>query len=141
MPNKPGRRVPLGPDPREHPLWCFHCGTYCNLFISSILPLRQASEGVLQVSYTCTACGLSYRHVADISEFAGALNLAAGRNDVVIYSGQYIHCGQSMQETALGEIRIDSPVTREDEPGKNMSVYLEIRALECPCGFRLLLPD
>ena len=40
------------------------------------------------VSYTCTACGLSYRHVADVGQFAGILNLAAGRNDVVIFSGQ-----------------------------------------------------
>lgn len=140
MSNKPGRRVPRGPDPREHPLWCFRCGTYCHLFISSIVPLWPVSEGAMQVSYTCTACGLSSRHVADVSEFAGVLNLTAGRNDVVIFSGQYIHCGQSMEQTGSGGIRVDSPIAGEDEPGMTMSVYLEIRVLECPCGFRLMLP-
>lgn len=132
--------MPLGPDPREHPLWCLRCGTYYHLFVSSILPLWPASEGAVQVSYTCTACGLCYRHLADVGQFTGILNLAAGRNDVVIYSGQYIHCGQSMQQTGSGEIRLDSPGAGDDEPGKTKSVHLEIRILECPCGFRLMLP-
>ena len=140
MAKKPGRHVPLGPDPREHPLWCLRCGTDCDLFISSIVPLGPASEGAVQVSYSCTACGSSYRHVADVSRFAGVRNLAAGRDDVVIYSGQYIHCGQSMQQTGSGVTRLDSPSAGDDEPGKAMGVCLEFRVLDCPCGFRLMLP-
>ena len=139
MSNKPGRRRPLGPDPREHPLWCLRCGTYRQLFISSVVPLWPVSEGALQVSYTCTACGLSYDHVADVSQFAGIANLAAGRDDVIIFSGEYIHCGQSMQQTASGGIRLDSLGAGEEELGTS-SVYLEIRVLECPCSFRLMLP-
>lgn len=44
-----------------------------------------------------TACGPSYDHVADVSKFAGVENLAEGRNEVIIFSGEYFHCGQSMQ--------------------------------------------
>jgi DNA-directed RNA polymerase subunit RPC12/RpoP len=139
MSNKPGRRRPPGPDPREHPLRCLQCGTYRQLFISSVVPIWPVSEGALQVSYTCTACGLSYDHVADVSQFAGIANLAAGRDDVLIFMGEYIHCGQSMQHTASGEIRLDSPSSGAEDPGTR-SVYLEIRVLECPCGFRLMLP-
>ncbi len=121
-------------------MWCALCGTDSHLFISSIVPLWPASEGALQVSYTCTACGLSRCQVADVGQFAGILGLAAGRNDVLVFSGQYIHCGQSMQQTGSGGIRLDSPAAGEGEHGKAMSVHLEVRVLECPCGFRLLLP-
>ena len=141
MSKKPGRSGPLGPDPPEHPLWCPHCGTDQHLFISSIMPLWPASEGALQVSYTCTACRVSYGRVADVGQFAGILNVAAGRNDVVIFSGQYIHCGQSMQQTGSGGVGLDSPSAGEVEPGTTMSVYLDTRVLECPCGYRLMLPD
>lgn len=140
MTKKPGRRVPRGPDPRERPLWCLRCGTVGDPFISSIVPLWPASAGAVQVSYTCTACGLSYHHVADVSQFDGTLNLASGRDDVVIYRGQYIHCGQSMQQTSSGVLRLGNPAGGDHEPGKAMGVYLETRAMECPCGFRLMLP-
>jgi hypothetical protein len=91
------------------------------------------------VSYTCTACGLFFNHVADVNQFAGVANLVAGRNDVLVFSGEYIHCGQSMQQTASGEVRLDSPAAGDEELG-TPGVYLEIRVLECPCGFRLTLP-
>jgi hypothetical protein len=141
MANRPARRVPLGPDPREHPLWCLHCGTYADLFISSIVPVWPVSEGALKVSFTCTACGLSYHHVADVSEFAGVRNLVAGRNDVVLFSGQYIHCGQSMQQTTSTGLKVTAPTAGEYEAGETMGVHLDVRVLDCPCGFRLMLPD
>ena len=105
------------------------------------MPLWPASEGSLQVSYTCSACGLSYRRVADTDQFAGVANLKAERNDVVIFSGHYIHCGQALQETACGWLRFDSPLDGEKESWTTMTVCIEIRVLECPCGFRLILPD
>jgi hypothetical protein len=44
-----------------------------------------------------------------------------------------------MQQTASGGIRLDSPAAGDDELG-TPCVYLEIRVLGCPCGFRLMLP-
>lgn len=98
--------------------------------------IRRCVAGVLYLHRS----RLSYHHVVEVSQFAGILNLAAGRNDVVIFSGQYIHCGQSMQETASGGIRLDILTAGEDESGETTGVYVDIRVLECPCGFRLMLP-
>ncbi|MET1087751.1 MAG: hypothetical protein ABWY04_11630 [Arthrobacter sp.] len=93
------------------------------------------------VSYDCTACGLSYQRIADAGQFAGVRNLGAKREDVVIFSGQYLHCGQSLQHTASGWVEFDSPVPGGDEPWATGNVCLEVRVLECPCGFQLIIPD
>jgi hypothetical protein len=141
MSNNPERRVPRGPDPQDRPLSCLYCGSDSHLFITCILPLWPVFEGTVQVSYSCTACNLTYRHVAKATEFAGVLNLNPGSSDLLYYSGHYIHCGQSMQKTASGIVRFDSPIGSDEEPGETIEVRLEVRLVECPCGFRLVLPE
>lgn len=112
---------------------------YRELFIRSVMPLWPVSEDCGKCPVPTTACGPSYDHVADVSKFAGIENLAEGRNDVIIFSGDYFHCGQSMQKAASSGIRMDSPAAGEEELGTS-SVYIENRVLECPCGFRLMPP-
>lgn len=141
MSKEPKREAPQDREPERLPLWCLHCGTDCHLFIRSIAPPGSGSSTAVTVCYACTRCGVSYRHLADVSQFAGALNINAQSQDVLVFSGQYIHCGQSMQQTATGVLRLDGRVLEENESGKAKCVYLDIRVLECPCGFRLVLPD
>ena len=141
MSNKPERRAPRGPEPQDQTLSCLHCGTDRHLFISSIVPLWPVIDGTVQVSYSCTACGVSYRRLAKATEFAGVLNLDPGSRDLLIFNGHYLHCGQSMQKTATGIVRFDSPHSSDEESGKSMDVRIEVRLLECPCGFGLVVPD
>jgi hypothetical protein len=68
------------------------------------------------------------------------LSLNAVSQDVVVLDGHYIHCGQSMQRTASGFLRLNGRLIGE-ESTKSRDVYLDIRVMECPCGFRLVLPD
>jgi hypothetical protein len=141
MSNKPERRAPRGPEPQDQTLSCLHCGTARHLFISSILPQWPVVDGAVQVSYSCTGCGGSYRHLAKATEFAGVLNPDPGSLDLLIFSGHYIHCGQSMQKTATGIARFGSPRSSDGGSGKSMDVRIEVRLLECPCGFGLVVPE
>lgn len=138
MTSQPERDVPFGPERQSPALWCRHCGSDTHLFISSIVPLWPVFDGAVQVSYSCTACAISYRHLAEVAQFAGALNPYPGSSDLLLFSGHYIHCGQSLQEIASGVLRFSNPL---DPDGESTDVRLEIRVLECPCGFRLVLPD
>lgn len=138
MSKNPKHHLPR-PKPQRPPLCCTGCGTDSHLFISSVGP-PPGTDNPVMVSYTCTRCWVSYRHEADAAEFDGALNSAAGSPGVLVFSGQYIHCRQSMQETATGVLRLDGR-TVDEESGKPLGVHLDIRVIECPCGFRLVLPD
>jgi hypothetical protein len=140
MSKNPKHQASRGPKPQRPPLCCVHCGTDSHLFISSIAPSSPVSANPVRISYTCTRCGVSYCRLADVTEFAGVLNVNAGSQDVLVFSGQYIHCRRSMQETASGVLRLDGR-TADEESGKPLDVYLDIRVMECPCGFRLVLPD
>lgn len=139
MSRNPGRHAPR-PKSQRPPLYCIHCCTDSHLFISSIAPPSPDSDDPVTVSYTCTRCWVWYRRQADATEFAGSLNTGPGSQDVLVFSGQYIHCRQSMQETASGVLRLDGR-TAGEESGKPLDAYLDIRVMECPCGFRLVLPD
>jgi hypothetical protein len=138
--SKNPKRHKSGPKPQRGRLCCNHCGTDSHLFISSIAPPSPGSDAPVTVSSICTRCWVSYRQQADATEFAGVLNINAGSQDVLIFSGQYIHCRQSMQETASGVLRLEGR-TADEESGKPLDAYLDIRVMECPCGFRLMLPD
>ncbi|SKC10083.1 hypothetical protein SAMN05660473_04165 [Arthrobacter sp. 49Tsu3.1M3] len=134
-------KYPKHPAPRPKPqLCCDRCGTDSDLFISSITPPSPGSGDPVIVSYTCTRCWVAYRQVADPAEFAGALNVNEGPQDVLVFGGQYIHCRQAMRETGLGVLCLDGR-TADEKSGNPLQVRLEIRLLECPCGFRLVLPD
>lgn len=111
-----------------------------HLFISSLAPPSPASHDSVAIYYTCTQCGHSDCYWADEHQFTGSVRMTAGLDNVLVVSGHYIHCGQSMQETAPGVLRPDGRVLSE-EAGKSMSVFLDIRVMGCPCGFRLVLPD
>jgi hypothetical protein len=141
MSNKPERHVSRGPEPQDQTLSCRYCRTDSHLFISSIMPLWPDSQGAVQVCYRCTACGLSYRRVAQVKEFAGVLKRHPGSSDLVFYAGHYVHCGQSMQQTATGIVQFDGHGDSDEESREAVSLRLEIRMLECPCGFQLVLPD
>jgi hypothetical protein len=141
MSNSPERRVPRGPGPQDQPLSCLYCGSDSHLFISSVLPLWPVFDGAVEVSYSCTACALSYHHLAKATDFAGVLKLNPESRDLLIFSGHYLHCSQSMQKTGSGIVRFDSPIGSDEEPGETIEVRLEVRLLECPCGFRLVLPE
>lgn len=140
MSRNPKHNLPHGPDPQRPNLCCSRCGTEDRLFISAIAPPAPASRNSVAVYYTCTKCGLSQCYWADESQFIGALYVIAGLPDVVLFGTQYLHCGQSLQKTASGVLRLDGRVV-EDEFRNALAVYLEIRVMECPCGYRLVLPD
>lgn len=139
MSKNPKHHAPR-PKPQRPPLYCVRCGTDSHLFISSIAQPPAGPDDPVTVSYTCTRCWVSYRRVADAAEFAGVLDIDAGSPDVLVFSGQYIHCRQSMQQTASGVLRLEGR-TSEEASRKPLGVYLDIRVMECRCGFRLVLPD
>lgn len=140
MSRNPKRHLPQDPEPQRPELCCAQCRTDAHLFISSIAQPSPASKNSVAVYYTCTKCGLSQCYWADEAQFIGAATMTAGRREVLVFKDQYIHCGQSMQETASGVLRIDGRIVGE-EVRNAMAVYLDIRVMECPCGFRLVLPD
>jgi hypothetical protein len=139
MSKQPKRHGARGSQQQIPPLCCVHCSTDSHLFINSITPSSADPAHHVEVLYTCTRCGVRYRHTAEASHFDG-LDFEAGSQDVVVFSGQYIHCRRSMQETASGVLRLDGRVLGE-ESGKPLDVYLDIRLMECACGYRLVLPD
>ena len=106
------------------------------MFISALAPPAPASRNSVAAYYTCTNCGLSQCYWADESQFIGA----AGLHDAVLFGKQYLHCGQSLLKTASGVLRLDGRIV-EDEFRNAMAVYLEISVMECPCGYRLVLPE
>lgn len=102
-------------------------------------PPSPTSGNSVAVFFTCTGCGQSYCHVAAADRFAGTLNVTAGSREVLAFSGQYIHCGQAMQKTGSAVLRIDGRISEDEFPNAR-DACLEIRVMECPCGFRLDLP-
>jgi hypothetical protein len=138
MSNKPQRQAPR-PEPHRPPLFCAHCGTDAHVFISSITPPSPASGNRVAISYTCTRCDGKYHQLAHTAGIAGALNMNPGSQDVLVFNGQYVHCRQPMQQTASGVIALNGP-SENAKPG-TPAVYLDVRMLQCPCGFRLVLPD
>ena len=140
MSGNPKHNGPYGPEPHRPLLCCDECGTDSHLFISSVFAPALHSDQSVKIFYTCTKCGRSYRQLAEPSQFAGILSFNAVSQDVVVLDGHYIHCGQSMQRTASGFVMLDGRLIGE-ESAKSRDVYLDIRIMECPCGFRLVLPD
>jgi hypothetical protein len=99
------------------------------------------SAGRVEVSYTCTACGLYYTHGADIAQVALILNRPGRTADVLMFGGHYIHCGQPMEKTSSELRRLHSTVSTDGGTDETLEVYLATRVLRCSCGFQMELPE
>lgn len=81
---------------------------------------------------TCIRCWVSDRRLAGAAEFTGVLNADAEFQEVLLFSGQYIRCGQLMQATASGVLGLGgraadqtSPGTRSEPPAPTSSLVEE----------------
>jgi DNA-directed RNA polymerase subunit RPC12/RpoP len=130
------------PPPPDSPLRCGTCRTDRHLRISSIEELSPPSNAMVQVSYACNACGLFSTHPADVAQVALALSRAGGASEVVIFRGQYIHCGPVMERIGSALRRLQAPSPADRPADKDVDVYVPTRVLRCVwCGFRIELPD
>ncbi|MDQ0850972.1 DNA-directed RNA polymerase subunit RPC12/RpoP [Arthrobacter sp. B3I9] len=138
----PNGHTPDSRLPQASPLQCTDCRSDSHLSISSIESLGPASENLVTVSYTCTACGQFLSHTADVAQVAVILNKYQGRNtDVLVFGGHYIHCGRPMEKAGSGLQRIHLPVKTDQPTDGALAVYLSTRVLRCPCGFQIELPE
>lgn len=107
----------------------------------SITALNPPSNVFVEVGYACTACNLHYFHRADVVAVAAVLNRVPCSEDVLVFGGHYIHCGQPMP-TLGSEIRGFSAVAYTDrDPKDAVDISLETRVLRCTCGFQIELPE
>ena len=60
--------------------------------------------------------------------------------DVLVYDGQYMHCGEPMA-TAGAEMRSIRGSYNTRQLPETLSVYLATRVLRCACGFQMEIPD
>jgi hypothetical protein len=137
----PNGPLPSGGLPQALPLRCSGCGTDSRLSIQSIEALCPASETLVEVTYTCTACGLFYAHRADVAQVAVILNRPGRSSDVLVFGGHYIHCGQPMQKVGSELRRLHAPTTMDQNAADALDVYLSTRVLRCSCGFQMELPE
>lgn len=123
------------------PLVCDWCGNDRDLTLQSIAALSPASAVMVEVSYSCRACGRHYRHPADVAAVAAVLNRKSYSNDVLTFAGRYIHCGQPMQKTGSEVRRLSAPSFTERTMEDALDVYLTTQVLHCPCGFQMEVPE
>lgn len=129
--------------PRERgdtsPLACAGCGTDRNLTLHSITALNPPSEAMVEVGYACTRCDLHYLHPADVVAVAAVLNLAPCLEDVLVFGGHYVHCGQPMQTRGSQISRL--PTAAYTDRADAVDVNLETLVLRCTCGFQIEVPE
>jgi len=134
--------APSNHPPRERgetsPLACAGCGTDRSLTLHSITALSPPSEAMVEVGYACTACDLHYLHRADVVAVAAVLNRAPCLEDVLVFGGHYIHCGQPMQTLGSQVSRV--PAAAYTDRADAVDVNLETRVLRCTCGFQIEVP-
>lgn len=133
--------APRGPVPNRLPLLCTRCGIDGHISIKSIEALQPASESLVEVSYSCSACGRFYIHPADVAQVAVVLNNSESSQDVLIFGGHYIHCGRPMQKVGSGVRRLHAALNTDRPENPGLDVYLATRVLHCPCGFQMELPE
>lgn len=126
---------------RALPLQCSACDTDRSLSIKSIETLFPASDTLVEVTYTCAACGSFYSHRADVAQVAVILKQAGRSSDILVFGGHYIHCGQPMQKIGSELRRLHSPTVTDQNADDALDVYLSTRVLRCPCGFQMELPE
>ncbi|MEO8282289.1 MAG: hypothetical protein ABI568_02610 [Pseudarthrobacter sp.] len=109
--------------------------------LHSITALNPPSDDSVEVGYACTACKVHYLHQADVVALAAVLNRAPCLEDVLVFGGRYIHCGQPMQTLGSQTRRLSAAAYTDREPEDAIDVSLETRVLRCPCGFQIELPE
>jgi predicted aconitase len=138
-------QCPIDHEPRERgknsPLVCAACGTDGSLALHSIIALTPPAEGEVEVGYACTGCNLHYLHRADVVAVAAVLNRASYTEDVLVFGGHYIHCGQPMQALGSQISRLHAAAYTDGAREDAVDVNLETRVLRCSCGFQVELPD
>lgn len=139
---------PLGPSnyaPRRRgdiaPLACAQCGTDASLTLHSITAVSPPSDGVVEVGYACTACELHYLHLADVAAVAAVLNRAPCPDDILVFGGHYIHCGQPMQTLGSQTSRLLAAAYTDGSADDAVDINLETRVLRCTCGFQIEVPS
>ncbi|GAB5077363.1 hypothetical protein [Arthrobacter sp. AD-310] len=105
--------------------------------IESLPPDPSVAGRLVEVTFACTSCGVSYTQQADVKEVARILNRPGTTPNVLVFGGHYVHCGQAMR-TAGGEMRT---ISSERHLPEMLGVYLATRVLRCDCGFQLEIPD
>ena len=105
--------------------------------IRSIDALRPVSETLVELAYSCTACGLFYAHRADVAQVAVVRNRPRRIPGVLVFGGHYIHCGQPMEKAGAELRRLQNPVTTDQATGR---LPLD-PVLRCACGFQMELPE
>jgi hypothetical protein len=132
---------PSGERAEDSRLVCAKCGSDSTLALHSIAALNPPSDASVEVGYACTACKVHYLHPADVVAVAAVLNRAPCLEDVLVFGGHYIHCGQPMHTLGSQVRRLSAAVYTDREPEDAVDVDLETRVLRCPCGFQIELPD
>lgn len=122
-------------------LVCARCGTDKNLQVHAISAVHPPAKDAVEVGYSCRRCNLEYVRLADVADVAAVLNLTRCPEDVLVFGGKYIHCGQPMQRFG-SEIRcFTAPVSTDRAWDDALDIYLRTRVLRCVCGFQIDLPD
>jgi hypothetical protein len=60
---------------------------------------------------------------------------------VLVFGGQFMHCGQAMQKTGSELRRLSVPAFTDRPLEDALDVYLTTQVLHCPCGFQMELPE
>lgn len=132
-----GAHVPGG----GTPLRCRACRNDTHLVIKAIESHPGPANALVDVSYTCTACGRHHAHVADVADVAFILNRPGNVADVLVFGGHYIHCGQPMERAGHELRRLHAPVGTSRPEAEALDVYLSTRVIRCACGFQMELPE
>jgi DNA-directed RNA polymerase subunit RPC12/RpoP len=123
------------------PLRCRACRNDTHLVIRVIESHQGPADALVDVSYTCTACGRHHAHVADVTDVAFILNRPGNVSDVLVFGGHYIHCGRPMERAGHELRRLHAPVGTSRPDGEALDVYLSTRVIRCACGFQMELPE
>lgn len=63
------------------------------------------------------------------------------QDNVLVFAGHYVHCGQLMEKGRAGLRRCHASRTTENVQDEALDVYLSTRVLRCACGFQIEVPE
>lgn len=62
--------------------------------------------------------------------------------ELLQFGGEFIHCGEPMQNSGAELRSIRTPMTTdESDADRAFDIYLQTRVLRCGCGFQMEIPD